>query len=77
MTNMDTTNKKIKEMLEEVEKALISLFYDELENIILYGSYARGDFTYDSDIDIMVLVNEEEDNLKKYDDKITDIMVDL
>jgi predicted nucleotidyltransferase len=30
---------------------------DKLEKIVLYGSYARGDYDEDSDIDIMVLAD--------------------
>jgi len=30
---------------------------DKLDGILLYGSYARGDFDNDSDIDIMVLAD--------------------
>lgn len=56
---------------------MISLFKDRLGSVILYGSYARVDNTDESDIDIMVLINEDEEELKKYEDKITDIMVDL
>ena len=70
-------DKKMKQMLADVEKRMRDLFYQNLDAIILYGSYARGDFTDDSDVDIMVLVDEKEDDLKKHDDKITDIMVDL
>lgn len=64
-------------MLADIEKRMRDLFYQKLDAIILYGSYARGDFTCDSDVDIMVLVDEKEEDLRKYDDKITDIMVDL
>lgn len=43
---------------------ILSKYVDELEKIygtylksvILYGSYARGDFSEDSDIDIMILL---------------------
>ena len=30
---------------------------DKLDRVILYGSYARGDFHAESDIDIMILAN--------------------
>lgn len=30
-------------------------------SVILYGSYARGDYTSDSDVDIMILVNLSEE----------------
>lgn len=38
----------------------------EVEKIILYGSYARGDNTSESDIDIMVVLETTEENVKKY-----------
>lgn len=43
----------------------------------MYGSYARNENTSESDMDIMILVDEKEEVLKKYEDNIADIMVDL
>lgn len=37
-----------------------------VRQIILYGSYARGDYNEDSDIDIMVLVDLPQDELWEY-----------
>ena len=37
------------------------VFGDTLVKIILYGSYARGDYTEDSDVDVMVLTTEEDE----------------
>lgn len=39
--------------VEEVRK----IYGRNLKSVILYGSYARGDFRPDSDIDIMILVD--------------------
>lgn len=39
--------------LSEVKK----IYGAHLKSVILYGSYARGDYTPDSDIDIMLLVD--------------------
>jgi uncharacterized protein len=33
------------------------IFGKALEQVILYGSYARGDYDNESDVDIMLLVN--------------------
>jgi len=66
---------KIKKLLYDVEKELKVLFFDKLSNIILYGSYARGDYDYNSDIDIIALVDDND--LKKYDKQILRINVDL
>ncbi len=41
-----------------VEK-LIECFPDEVQQVILFGSKARGDFDADSDIDILALVKNE------------------
>lgn len=39
---------------------------DKLHQIILYGSYARGNYDNESDIDIMVLADMSETELKNY-----------
>jgi uncharacterized protein len=46
----------IKDFTETMKKH----YGDRLAKIILYGSYARGDFNEESDIDFMVLLNDEE-----------------
>lgn len=70
-------DKKILELLSRVQEDLYKLFGDKLIDTILYGSYARLENTKDSDIDIMVLVDEKNNDLRQYEDCITDIMVDL
>ncbi len=50
---------------------------DRLRKIILYGSYARGDFNKSSDIDIMILTDLNEKELEQYKDKIYDIAYDI
>lgn len=42
--------------VEEIRK----IYGKKLKSVILYGSYARGDFKPDSDIDIMILVDSTE-----------------
>ena len=46
---------KIKDLLELYKEEIDKLGREHLVKIILYGSYARGDFRQDSDIDIMIL----------------------
>ena len=43
-----------------------SIYGDHLKQVILYGSYARGDYHEDSDIDIMILVDLSDLELKAY-----------
>jgi len=47
------------------------LFGDRLTSVILYGSYARGNYDTESDVDIMVLVDIRQDEYRHYRDEIT------
>jgi len=44
------------ELLEEISTSITAKYPDA--QVILFGSYARGDYTKDSDLDICVLVPE-------------------
>ena len=48
---------KIKKVLEEFKKEISELYGERLKEIILYGSYSRGDATEDSDIDLLVVLS--------------------
>jgi predicted nucleotidyltransferase len=43
-----------------VKERLLALYGDRLAKVILYGSYARGDFHEESDIDFLVVLKDEE-----------------
>ena len=43
-------------ILSEIAKTARETFGEHLDSVILYGSYARGDYTPDSDVDMMILV---------------------
>lgn len=68
---------KIKNILELYKAEIDKLGNEHLVKIILYGSYARGDFHQDSDIDIMILVNDSDDSLSEYENKIDDLTYDF
>ena len=68
---------KIKDLLELYKEEIDKLGREHLEKIILYGSYARGDFHQDSDIDIMILVNDLDDSLVEYENKVDDLTYDF
>lgn len=55
----------IKIIGSEVYGELVKLFGGEIKSIILYGSYARGDFNLESDVDIMILLNCEQSEITK------------
>lgn len=56
---------ELQTILEKVTSASIQLYGNRLNKIILYGSYARGDYTDESDIDIMIVLNCEPGEIKK------------
>ncbi len=52
-------------------------FGESLRSVIVYGSYARGDYDEDSDIDIMILVASMEEEIKQLENNIYDAAFDL
>ena len=59
-------------ILSEIAKTAKETFGEQLDSVILYGSYARGDYTPDSDVDIMILVKGiAPENLWRYRSAIT------
>lgn len=70
----------IKRILEEYIKGLISVAGNNLKQVILYGSYARGDYNSEkeqSDIDIMILVDASEEEIKSIQKKVLDYSYDI
>ena len=56
----------LKKLMEKYVEEIRKIFGSHLKKVILYGSYARGDFGPDSDIDIMILLDITDVDLKKY-----------
>lgn len=50
---------KAKEAIEEFKREIKKLYGNRLKHIILYGSYARGSATEDSDIDLLIVLEGE------------------
>ena len=67
----------INQVIEEFINGVQEILGKNLKKIILYGSYARGDYNESSDIDIMILTDLEGKELKKYRDKIYDYSYDI
>ncbi len=53
------------------------IYGNYLSRIILYGSYARGDFGPDSDVDIMILLDMSDLELKKYSKQLSYVTYDF
>ena len=67
----------VSDALREYIKGLHNIYGSVIEKIILYGSYARGDFNKDSDIDIMILTDLKDEEYYQYFEKISDFTYDL
>jgi len=68
---------KMQMIIKDVILGLQKIIKSDLESVILYGSYARGDYDQDSDIDIALLLKCTRMEMKVYTDALADLMVDL
>lgn len=62
----------INDIMQEFAHSMRLLFGDSLSHIVVYGSYARGDYTDNSDVDVMILVRIPESRIREYTDKVAD-----
>jgi uncharacterized protein len=46
----------IRPILKELKKRLKDAYGDRLRSVVLFGSSARGDFTEESDVDVLVVL---------------------
>lgn len=74
---MTELNPKIKAVVEEMNNSAQRIFGDKLRKVILYGSYARGDYNEYSDLDIMVLADVEGDEGRGLKSEIHDVASDV
>src|SRR5690606_7738069 len=56
---------KVEEELRLLRAGLHELYGDRLRGLYLYGSYARGDARWDSDLDVLVVLDEVESTWKE------------
>lgn len=64
-------------VLQQYISEIIRIYGSSLKEIILYGSYARGDNREDSDIDIMILVDLDDMDIKTKGDALSDVTYDF
>lgn len=61
----------VKEAVGEFKQRLQKRYGDRLGRLVLYGSYARGDFHEESDVDLLiVLTNEPEPRLQSINELV-------
>ncbi|MBO0930663.1 nucleotidyltransferase family protein [Fibrella aquatilis] len=55
----------VRHVLAQVKRELVDYYGDRLQKLVLFGSYARGDFHDESDIDLMPVIDgTSKDDLK-------------
>ncbi|MCP1102247.1 putative nucleotidyltransferase [Aequitasia blattaphilus] len=67
----------IQTLLEQYVERLVEIYESHLKSVILYGSYARGDYSKDSDIDIMLLLDLTDMELKEYRHQLSELTYDF
>ncbi len=67
---------RIRKLLKEFKEGLVHIYGDRLEELYLYGSYARGDYRQGSDVDVMILLKDYK-NYWKEQSKISQLASDV
>ena len=67
----------ILDIMEDFAKNARKILGNSLDSVIVYGSYARGDYSEFSDIDVMLLVSLGDEDIKKISDQIRDLAFDF
>ena len=55
----------VKEAISKFSQRITGEFHDKITQVILFGSYARGDYHSDSDVDLLVLTTDDSWDMKK------------
>lgn len=64
-------------LIEQYVSEIRKIYGVHLRQIILYGSYARGDYGADSDIDIMILLDIPDMEIKAYGQNLSYMTYDF
>ena len=65
------------EILMEFTKEVKNILGESLKKVILYGSYARGDYHKNSDMDIMILVSLDDAEISQVENQIYNLSFDF
>ena len=71
------TKSELNGILQKLTKIYKAVYGENLVQIILYGSYARGDYTADSDVDIVAIVRGEREKLQEQLKQVWEFSGDL
>lgn len=69
-------NKQIETILTKTQQSLKTVYGEQLEKIVLFGSQGRGDATPESDIDILIVLKNSF-NYSQESERISILIADL
>ena len=67
----------IQKIVNDFSKKVEKILGNRLKKIVLYGSYARGDYNENSDIDIMILTDLTNEEIIEYRELVSNIAFDI
>ena len=69
-------DQRIKPLINQIKAHLIKTYGERIKKVILYGSYVRGEATRDSDIDMLVLIDQ---SLNPFEvrESLSDLLFDI
>ena len=68
---------QLDEIMNKVVDFSKETFKNDFKGVVLYGSYARGDYDAESDIDIMIMVDMDRTEVVSYRKAISDFCTDI
>ena len=67
----------ISSIIYKFSQELKRMLGSKLSKVIVYGSYARGDYRENSDVDVMILVKMSDDEIRQVKNDIYDLTFDI
>jgi len=77
MIQAQLSDPRINAVTQKVFNAVKATLGERLDKVILFGSYARGDFDVDSDVDIFVLADVPQEETNRWSNSIDDRLPDF
>ena len=71
------TKNELKRIVSELVKVHQSVYGDQIVKIVLYGSYARGNYDSESDVDMVALVRGDREVLQEQLKQVWDVSSEL
>lgn len=67
------SERELQTVTQSVIEASVELLTNKIYKIILYGSYARGDFNLESDVDILIILSCSSEEVRAYRKEVSRI----